>query len=741
MNQFTKALLASSIAFAVAGCNSSNEEQQVQTNERAIQECQTFITAPDVIVKGDANAQLDELTITLAATGDMHGRIFSHDYATNNVDNNAGYTKIASILNSERKQDPNLILIDLGDAVQGNSAELFNDLPVHPVVETLNSMNYDVWVPGNHEFDFERSFLDRNLTNFNGSVISSNIVWDQHSDACKTNGKEIPFLRGFQIFNVNGAKVAVVGLTPSMVTSWQASSPQNFRNLDFKEEIDAVRDAVDAAIDQYQPDVVIGALHYGRKDFGKGVHMIAEQLGDRFDVIFNGHEHSKHIERVYADRVDNISVEAQNEQENTDRDFNPIYNHENRAQSVKVIEPGNWGWALAKAQIKLSKNDAGEWQIQDTTLSNVKVADVEQDENLADKMKWVHEASYNAAESEIGKVQGNFTLSGVERGELSGGADTATAEDVVQTEDGGRLYSTIHIAKTADMPVVNLINQIQIMNVEEKAVDDNNKPLNLKVDVSAASLFANHSNLKDGEDYRSKDSAKLYMYDNQLVAVKIRGDKLKEYMEWSYSYLNQWKEGDITVSFNTNARAYNYDHFAGNINYSVDISKPVGERIDIEQLSGAAFDPAKKYVMAVNDYRYASTLLTNHWVTPEDQLWISANEQTYAVRDMLTEYVAKNKTLKAEDFYSSNWYIKQVGKMDKSGLWIEESKGEILKAREGEGKALWTALQNKEVCVVRGDNRDKAIDRAVNYKDQSTYFANPEQSYEGCSYDNQRKAL
>ncbi|SON52321.1 bifunctional metallophosphatase/5'-nucleotidase [Vibrio tapetis] len=740
MKNITKALLASSVALAMLGCNTSDKVKS--DNHVAVKECKTFSNAPEVIYKGDANYAEQTLRINIAATGDMHGRIFAHDYATNKTDKNAGFTKIATILEKERKQDPNLILVDLGDTVQGNSAELFNDLPVHPVVETLNSLNYDMWVPGNHEFDFERSFLDRNIAQFKGAVISSNIVWDKNSDVCKTNGDEVSFLRGFQIFNVNGAKVAIIGLTPSMVTSWQASSPQNFRNLDFKEEIQSVRDAVDLAIAQHKPDVVIGALHYGRKCGGKGVHKIAELLGDKFDVIFNGHEHSKHIERVYSDRVDNISAENKNETENTNRQENPEYTYLNRSESVKVIEPGNWGWALAKAEIQLRKDANGKWQIEGTILTNNKVSDVSENKALQDEFQWVHEQSGEHAESEIGTVQGNFTFNGEEKGPNNGGADDATAEDVEVTSEGSRLYTTIHMAKTADMPVVNLINQIQIRNVEQKAVNAKNQKLNLKVDVSAAALFANNSNLRDGEIYRNKDSSKLYMYDNQLVAVNIQGDKLKEYMEWSYSYLNQWKPGDLTLSFRNDARAYNYDHFGGTVKYTVDIAKAVGSRIDISEISGAPFDASKTYLLAVNDYRYASTLLAKNWVTNSDKLWISTDEKTYAVRDMLTDYVANNKTLNASEFYSSNWSIKQVGKLDKNGHWIESSKGAILKAREnGAGQILWNKLQNKQVCVVRGKNRDESIDRAVNFTDEKSYFANKEQSYDACSYAEQDKAL
>ncbi|MBC7001702.1 5'-nucleotidase C-terminal domain-containing protein [Photobacterium sp. BZF1] len=731
----SRALLASSIALALAGCNSSNSNDG-GGHTLPLEECKTYQSAPEVIVLSD-NENIERQTITIGATGDMHGRIFAYDYALDSVDVNAGFTKISTLLSEERAQNPNMIMIDLGDTLQGNSAELFNDLPVHPVVDTMNFMDYDLWVPGNHEFDFERSFLDKNIQAFEQAVISSNIVWDKNSDACATNGEEVPFLPSYQIFEIDGAKVAVVGLTPSWVTNWQASSPQNFRNLDFKNELESVRKAVEDATAKHQPDVVIGALHWGRKDGGTGVHKIATELADYFDVLFMGHEHAQFIERVEkdgdytADQL-NISVRdadgrPQNQVE--DKNISERYHSANRHESVKVIEPGSWGWALAKAEIELYKDADGKWQIFDTTLANRTVADIEEDAALQQEMQEIHDASVIDANTQIGTVDGNFTFTG----HVSKfGGDEAVHEDPQFDGATNRLYTTIHHAKVADMPLVDFINQTQIRVIEEKATDHNGNPV--KVDVSAAALFGDSSNLTDGQVYLKKDSANLYMYDNMLVATEISGEQLQNFMEWSYSYFNTYQEGDITVSFNKDIRAYNYDLFDGQgFTYEVDIAQEPGNRVTITSIRGTEFDKDATYVIAVNDYRFSSTMVPNGWVSEEDELWNSADETVYAIRDMLTEYVAETGTLSAGEFTNQNWHIVQYGQTDAEGNLVGD-KGALLKARETEeGSKLWQQLQNKEICVVREESRDSDITIAVNYKDGSTWYENPQPgTYQGC---------
>ena len=77
----------------------------------------------------------DTTTITILQSSDLHGRIYPHDYATDEVDNDAGLAKLATLIKQERAIDPEALLIDCGDTVQDNSAELFNDLPIHPMIE------------------------------------------------------------------------------------------------------------------------------------------------------------------------------------------------------------------------------------------------------------------------------------------------------------------------------------------------------------------------------------------------------------------------------------------------------------------------------------------------------------------------------------------------------------------------------------------------------------------------------
>lgn len=675
----------------------------------------TLTNTPDVVVK--SQEQADEVTITIGATSDLHGRIFGYDYALDKEDSDAGLTRVATLLKTEKSKNENMILLDIGDTVQGNSAQLFNDDPTHPVVSTLNALDFDLWVPGNHEFNFERTFVDRNLGHFNGAVVSSNIKWEE-------NGAN--YIRAFQIFEVDGAKVAIVGVTPSYVPNWEASAPSHFAGLQFDNELESVKAAVAAAVEAHEVDVVIGAFHLGRNSpSGYGVRRIAAEMADQFDVILAGHEHATYIESVakaeagaevvYTD----ISVEGKDSVE--DKTLAGTYDESNRANSVKIMEPGKWGSALATAEIKLKKGTDGKWEMVDTTLANISTKYVEEDTDISAQFQYIDDAAKLDAQEVIGTIAGVFTP--------GSGADEAVHED---TDLIGRLYTTIHTAKVQDTPLMDFINQTQL----EKA----------GAVVSAASLFSDASNLIDGDDYAKKDSTRLYKYDNTLVGINISGANLKRYMEWSYSYFNAYQDGDITVSFRKGAKAYNYDQFDGKINFTVDLTGEAfamdrdddnkvtneGSRVEIIEIDGKPFDPAATYKLALNSYRWGSQIKAWGWATDEDVYYDSVNEQVYAIRDMLTEYVINNQGVSAADFTNPNWEIKQY--QDNGAITLLRNDGAA-------GEALWNQLENKEICInIDLDNpKYPGIVQSVNVNDATSYFDNPNKGdadpvkvYEGC---------
>ncbi|NSW94573.1 MAG: bifunctional metallophosphatase/5'-nucleotidase [Bacteroidales bacterium] len=116
------------------------------------------------------------------------------------------------------------------------------------------------------------------------------------------------------------------------------------------------------------------------------------------------------------------------------------------------------------------------------------------------------------------------------------------------------------------------------------------------------------------------DMFKLYRFENMLYTVKMTGEEIDKYLEYSYAgwintmqgpedYLLKYRLDGNGKPFLENGKAwlrnqpYNFDSAAG-INYIVDASKPDGMKVNIISMSdGTVFDRGKSYLVALNSYR------------------------------------------------------------------------------------------------------------------------------------------
>src|SRR6185436_9683291 len=65
----------------------------------------------------------ERIKLTVLATTDMHGNLFPVDYYNDDKPANRGLVKIATLIRSARADNPNNLLIDCGDTIQGTPVE------------------------------------------------------------------------------------------------------------------------------------------------------------------------------------------------------------------------------------------------------------------------------------------------------------------------------------------------------------------------------------------------------------------------------------------------------------------------------------------------------------------------------------------------------------------------------------------------------------------------------------------
>ena len=159
-------------------------------------------------------------------------------------------------------------------------------------------------------------------------------------------------------------------------------------------------------------------------------------------------------------------------------------------------------------------------------------------------------------------------------------------------------------------------------------------------------LFHDGASLNRGQiNYASLFN--IYRFDNSLCRLDLSGRELRAYMEWSMEYYNQWKEGDISISFNRDIPGYRYDIFKG-LDYKVDLSRPPGSRVRHIKFRGQDLREDQVLSLSVNNYRYSSGLKA-YGLVKGSKNW----ESPKSIRDYLADYIERREEGRPE--MSKNW--------------------------------------------------------------------------------------
>lgn len=525
-------------------------------------------------------ADEDTKTIQILQTSDLHGKFVPFKYATYTEDTSGSLAQIATIIKERRNE--NTLLCDIGDTVQDNSAQMFLEDDIHPMILGFNLLNYDYWTVGNHEFNFGMPVFEKLIKQFDGTVLAGNVY-----------GKdgETRYGKLYDIIEKDGVKIAMIGVVTPNITRWDATNLEGYKVTN---PIDEVKAAIEEVKDKV--DVIIASVHMDETNeygvAGSGVEDLVNACPE-IDVVLAAHGH----------QILNKTI-----------------------NDTLVTENSSSGQTLTDIDITLKKNANGGYDIVSKDAETVSVKGVEADKELSEALAPYDQRAKEDALSEIGKLCGG---------------DLAPVNEI----------KGITQAQLQETAMINLINEVQMFYTG--------------AEIGAAALFDANSNIKEGKILK-KDASLIYKYDNTLYKLEITGKQLKQYMEWSVSYYNTLKEGDLTVSFDENIRIYSYDMFTG-LNYDVNIAKEPGNRIEnLTLANGKEVKDDDTYVLAVNNYRANSQLLSYGAVYKEEngdtlpkllEKDVTPDGQTTAVRDLIAKYIQEELNGKVYPKYNNNWKL------------------------------------------------------------------------------------
>ncbi|MCX7025129.1 MAG: bifunctional metallophosphatase/5'-nucleotidase [Spirochaetes bacterium] len=553
--------------------------------------------------------------ITILETTDVHGMITPMDF-TKNAATEYSIAQFAGLV-TEKRRSGELLLVDGGDSLQGQPIIYYNNFlktgGTHIWSDVVNWLRYDVVTVGNHDIETGHPVYDKVFTQWRATVVCANIL---------KSGTQEPYFTPYTVVNKGGIKIAILGMTePGITTQLPAAF---WSGMDIIDMVECAKRWVPIIQKTEKPDVIIGLFHSGLDyTYGgatadtqgneSGSQLVAQQVPG-FDLILVGHDH-KGWDGKGWDPVAKAKIDVKD----PNGKIVPIFGGLDYVRSVPVIELTMAWDKKARTWNKTIVGSLVEMKGLPVNADFMTAFKPEVDEFVA----WKNQV--------IGSMNGKIS------------SDDALFGDAAFTDLIHRLQMEICADPANGLKPVQVSFVAPLSPTAVLPIDPSGK-------VTIADMFA------------------LYKYENYLYTMDLTGEQIRKFLEFSYGMWmdTMTKAGDHIIAFQkdpsgalifdtrnnmtaTKTNPYNYDSAAG-IKYTVDITKPVGSRINITSMAdGTPFSLTKTYSVAINSYRGSGG---------GDHLTKGVGLDPLALKQLKLVTSSTTKDLR---YYFIKWFQKQTG--------------------------------------------------------------------------------
>ena len=252
-----------------------------------------------------AFAKGNQTHLRLMETTDLHVHIFPYDYYGDRLSDTVGLARTASIIRDVRDEATNSMLVDNGDFLQGNPMGDYiayergmKEGDMHPIIQAMNTLDFDASTLGNHEFNYGLDFLFKALAGAKFPVVSANIT--KGMLASNARDDEL-FLKPYVTLdktikdgdgNDHSIRVGLIGFVPPQIMNWDQ------RHLVGKANARDIVQSAEAWVPEMKEagvDIIIALSHSGidPNDRSDGMENASLHLAavDGIDALMTGHHH------------------------------------------------------------------------------------------------------------------------------------------------------------------------------------------------------------------------------------------------------------------------------------------------------------------------------------------------------------------------------------------------------------------------------------------------------------------
>ena len=315
-----------------------------------------------------------EVNVKILGTSDVHGRIVPWSYAADEEDKSGSYAQISTYVKEVRESNKNVILVEVGDSIQDNSIDVFATEKNHPVPKVLNYMKYDVFVLGNHEFNFGMPALDGILKDMKAKKLTANFYHN--------NGKR--YIAPTTVIEKEGVKIGIIGITTPMAAKFEEDTGY-LKDYKFTSPIEETKKQV-AELKKKGVDAIVVVAHMGIDNENNisdtGVRDLVNAV-EGIDVIVAGHMHV------------NVKKELIN--------------------GVLITEPHRHGTMVSEVNLKFDV-EGKNVKLMEKEATTVSVADKEADSEVVKIYQPYHDRLRKIANETIGETENDMVPQGKNHG-------------------------------------------------------------------------------------------------------------------------------------------------------------------------------------------------------------------------------------------------------------------------------------------------------------------------------------
>lgn len=508
-----------------------------------------YTTMDNRIINGVPNK------IQVIATSDVHGAVFDYDYATGKA-TNSGLTKVSTYVKSQKSANPNVMVVDNGDTIQGTPLSYYYDkmdtTSEYPLMKAMGLIGYDTWTLGNHEFNYGLDVLNRIIKDAqkeNITVLSANTY--NTSDHSNFVGSYV--IKTFTTANGNKVNVGILGMTTPAIPHWEDAS--HYAGLTFEKDLVSEAQKYVDKMKKDGADIVILTVHSGQPGLSETipeenqVTAIAKNVSG-LDAIVAGHTHD-----VYADNK--VATKGY---------ISTVITGPNNKQ-VHITEPKNGAPFVSEVDIQLKADGTLDTTKDIISTQVINLASYPDDKDFEAQLQAYQTATLGYTSTVLGTSTGEFT-----------GANQTTQSTAL----------------------MDLVNKVQMEAAGTQ--------LSIAAPLSAAAYIPKGN-------ISIKDIMSVYVFENFLYGVKMTGAQLKHYLAYAYSpFKTVTNASDPITKADPNFPDYNLDQMYG-VTYDIDLTQAPctvtngvvtnnGNRIKNLKYQGKLVNDSDVFTVAVNNYRF-----------------------------------------------------------------------------------------------------------------------------------------